>query len=146
MIAAPGTYALILQSHRTTDVQIGHWGRLHVEPGYYIYIGSAFGPGGVRSRVTRHFRQGKRCHWHIDYLREVTDPVGAWCCYAPVRLEHRWAQALGQRVDIRCIKGFGCSDCNCESHLFTTSTVPDGDAFFAAPGDAVELWSYRPVT
>jgi len=44
--------------------------KLDLLPGYYIYIGSAFGPGGVRARMLRHLRADKPKHWHIDYLRE----------------------------------------------------------------------------
>jgi Uri superfamily endonuclease len=65
-----GTYALILRSHSKATTQVGRWGRINLETGYYIYIGSAFGPGGVRARVSRHFRKEKRKHWHIDYLRK----------------------------------------------------------------------------
>jgi Uri superfamily endonuclease len=90
----PGTYALILQSHTTARVQIGRWREIDVEPGYYIHIGSAFWPGGVRARISRHCRTDKPKHWHIDYLREFVIPIGVWVSYEPERLEHRWAQAF----------------------------------------------------
>jgi len=54
----PGTYALIIQSDSKTCVQIGRWRQIDLEPGYYFYVGSAFGPGGTRARVLRHL--------HID--------------------------------------------------------------------------------
>ena len=146
MKPAPGTYALILHSSLSADIQIGRWGYLRVEPGYYVYIGSAFGPGGVRARVSRHFRKAKRSYWHIDYLREMIDPVCAWCSYAPFRLEHQWAQTLGQMADISCIKGFGCSDCSCDGHLFAMSTAPDSAKVFTSIGGVVELWPYRTPT
>jgi hypothetical protein len=51
---APGTYALILKSESNTCVQIGRWREIKLKPGYYIYVGSAFGPGvyGHASPVT----------------------------------------------------------------------------------------------
>lgn len=69
MKAKSGTYALILEAKNEKQVQIGHWGILDIKIGYYLYIGSAFGPGGIKSRVSRHFKQ-KKPHWHIDYLAE----------------------------------------------------------------------------
>jgi Uri superfamily endonuclease len=85
----PGTYALILQSYSTGKVQIGRLGQIEPVPGYYIYVGSAFGPDGVMARVSRHWRMDKPKHWHIDYLREFVTPLFAWVSYEPVRLEHQ---------------------------------------------------------
>ena len=36
--------------------------------GYYIYIGSAKGKGGIKGRVMRYLNPNKKKHWHIDYL------------------------------------------------------------------------------
>ena len=121
----PGTYALVLRGRREAEIEVGRWGRLRVEPAYYLYVGSAFGPGGLRARVARHFRREKKNHWHIDYLREVTEPVEAWCCHAPMRLEHEWAEALSRLPGISCVAGFGSSDCGCEGHLFVMSDKPE---------------------
>ncbi len=117
-----GTYALILRNYSKATIQIGRWGRICVKPGYYSYIGSAFGPGGLRARVSRHLRQEKRKHWHIDYLREFMEPVGAWYTHDRQRLEHIWAQSLSEMDGLISTHGFGCSDCNCDSHLFHAPT------------------------
>jgi Uri superfamily endonuclease len=93
MKSKPGTYALVLRSLKSTSTQIGRRGGLRIVPGYYIYVGSAFGPGGVQARITRHCRKTKSKHWHIDYLREHVNPVFAWYSNEPIHLEHRWAQA-----------------------------------------------------
>ena len=77
MKSKPGTYVLILQSLRTGKAQIGRWREIALYPGFYLYVGSAFGPGGVRARVSRHYRKTKQHHWHIDYLREFLIPIGA---------------------------------------------------------------------
>jgi Uri superfamily endonuclease len=124
MESKPGTYALILQSQAKGSVQVGRWGRLEIEPGYYVYIGSAFGPGGVSARVSRHCRETKPKHWHIDYLRDFAIPISAWYSYAPIHLEHAWAHAYAEMVDTTPVVGFGCSDCQCSSHLFHTETEP----------------------
>lgn len=125
----PGTYALVLGSHTSTSTQIGRWGRLNIHPGYYIYVGSAFGPGGVLARVSRHYREAKSKHWHIDYLLEFVSSISVWYSYDPIRLEHCWAQALIKMTDIKSVRGFGCSDCKCETHLFFSVMEPELAAF-----------------
>ena len=143
MTSEPGTYALILRSRLKTKAQIGRWRQIDVELGYYIYVGSAFGPGGVQARVSRHCRSRKPHHWHIDYLREFLSPVGAWYSHEMNRLEHRWAQVLCEMASMSSIRGFGCSDCKCYSHLFQTSSTPDLALFSNIAGGNVESWSYR---
>ena len=113
-----GTYALVLKSESVGMVQIGQWGVLNLNRAHYIYVGSAFGPGGVKARVQRHYRASKSKHWHIDYLREVTEPVGVAYCHDSERLEHKWAQLIADAAKFFMIKGFGCTDCRCDSHLF----------------------------
>lgn len=141
----PGTYAFILRSRSKVKVQIGRWRQIDLEPGYYIYVGSAFGPGGVQARVLRHCRKAKPHHWHIDYLREFLSPVGAWYSHDTTRLEHPWAQVFCDMRGLSSIQGFGCSDCKCYSHLFQTSTAPDFALFSRMAGGKVESWAYRLV-
>lgn len=136
--SAPGTYAVLLRSRLTAEIPIGRRGRLCVRPGYYIYVGSAFGPGGVRTRVDRHFRKEKKNHWHIDFLGEVTDPVGAWYRHGSDQFEHKWAQALERLKAVSCIAGFGCSDCKCKGHLFVASKQPDHDEMARIFGKSAE--------
>jgi Uri superfamily endonuclease len=143
MNPAPGTYALILQNYSNDRVQIGHWLRIDLEPGYYIYVGSAFGPGGVQARVLRHLRKTKTRHWHIDYLSEFVSPFGVWYSHESEHLEHRWAQALCNIKGISPVHGFGCSDCKCYSHLFQTLTVPDFTQFSNIVGGKVESGLFR---
>src|SRR5574342_753841 len=132
MKSEPGTYALLLQSHGIAKVQIGRWREIDIAPGYYIYVGSAFGPGGVKARVSRHLQTDKPKHWHIDYLRRFTNPLAVWVSYETERLEHRWAQAFFAMCGMTPIQGFGCSDCRCYAHLFHTDAVPED----ALPGRA----------
>ena len=143
MKSKPGTYALVLQSHTRRRVHIGRRGPLTIEPGHYIYVGSAFGLGGVLARVSRHCRETKSKHWHIDYLREFVTPIAAWYSYAPVRLEHRWAQALTGMSGMTPIKGFGSSDCRCQTHLFHTAIEPDLVRLTHAMVGPVETWFYQ---
>jgi Uri superfamily endonuclease len=137
MDSTPGTYLLILRCRRRGVVQIGRWREIHVVPGYYLYAGSAFGPGGVRARIARHFRTTKRRHWHIDYLRDVAEPTAAWYTHATERCEHRWAQLLGDTAGMIAIPGFGCSDCRCRTHLYRSPAEPDFKRFCRAAGGGV---------
>ena len=92
MNAHPGTYALLLQADRQRTVRVWAAGaRLTVEPGCYVYVGSALGPGGVRARVGHHSRLATRPHWHIDYLRRAATLRDVWYSYDSVRREHAWA-------------------------------------------------------
>jgi len=125
----PGTYALILQSFSKSKIQIGRWRQIDIVPGYYVYVGSAFGPGGVLSRVSRHFKKKKPKHWHIDYLRNFVAPLGVWYTHEPEHFEHRWARTLYTTDNMHPIQGFGCSDCKCYSHLFWSPFLPDFTTF-----------------
>lgn len=142
----PGTYALILRACSAAQIGVGRWGTLDVRPGYYIYVGSAFGPGGVSARIQRHCRQNKKLKWHIDYLREVTTPVQVWCGYNGRELEHLWAEILSCQCGVMPVPGLGCSDCRCESHLFFTSAVPDLPGLMAAGATRPRIWPLQSVS
>jgi Uri superfamily endonuclease len=129
---ARGTYILLLNSHETRSLSIGRVGTLALRPGFYLYVGSAFGPGGLQARLLRHFRGGDKRHWHIDYLREYADAVGAWLAPDSVRHEHHWADALSRWSDLEpAMPGFGASDCRCATHLFFSADQPSIGAFQA---------------
>ncbi|MDJ0928990.1 MAG: DUF123 domain-containing protein [Gammaproteobacteria bacterium] len=123
--ATPGTYALVLESRARARVQVGRWGELYLQPGYYVYVGSAFGPGGIRARVGRHLRGARSKRWHIDYLRAQLEPHAAWFSTAERRLEHDWARAISGMDSLTPVARFGCSDCQCHTHLFHAATAPD---------------------
>jgi Uri superfamily endonuclease len=142
MQAGPGTYALILRCTSRAAATVGRWGELRLEPGFYIYVGSAFGPGGVKARVLRHCRASASKHWHIDYIREFVRPVGAWYSHQADHLEHDWATMVAGMPGVTAIAGFGCTDCHCRSHLFRTHTAPDFSRFAELAGNQVERWSY----
>ncbi len=115
----PGTYALILLCASQARVQIGSLGTMQVERGYYVYVGSALGPGGLQARIAHHQKRSSKPHWHIDYLRAHTSLHSLWLSYDRRRHEHEWARAL-QKVKGATIPlpRFGASDCTCPSHLF----------------------------
>jgi Uri superfamily endonuclease len=140
MESKPGTYALILRSRKRSRIQVGRKREVIVEPGYYVYIGSAFGPGGVRARVTRHCRSTKPKHWHIDYLREIMAVLGAWVSYEPDRLEHIWAQTLNSKEGITLVPDIGCTDCDCPSHLYFSSVALSFALYSRLMRGKIEKW------
>lgn len=96
-----------------------------IEVGFYLYVGSAFGPGGLRARVGRHLGGQGALRWHIDYLRRVTQPVEAWFCVGSPSCEHAWALALAAAAPYSmALARFGASDCRCPSHLFFMAQPP----------------------
>ncbi len=126
----PGTYALILQADRQQTVRIGRLGQLAVEPGCYVYVGSALGPGGVRARVGHHSRLATRPHWHIDYLRRAATLRHVWYSYDSVRREHAWADIFARMPGVSIpLSGFGASDCACPAHLYFFPRQPRLDTF-----------------
>lgn len=121
----PGTYALILRSLRQRPIQIGRLGDLGLRKGYYVYVGSAFGPGGLAGRMKHHFRVSDSPRWHMDYLRPAVEIAEVWYSHDPERREHEWAGILGTIREAVVPKvGFGSSDCGCTSHLLFFANKP----------------------
>ncbi len=140
-MAVNGTYALILQNKRNLRIQVGRWCEIEFKRGFYLYVGSAFGPGGLQARLDRHCRVQKTRHWHIDYLRERVTVLGAWISYEPYRLEHQWAQAIGSAKGVAKIEGFGCTDCDCPAHLFFSTEKPSFAEYSRLMQGRMEPWS-----
>lgn len=115
----PGTYALILNSNCNKSIQIGKFGVLDIKPGFYVYIGSAFGPGGVKARLNHHFKITSRPHWYIDYLRKHVSIKKVWITYDGKRRERCWSKGFETLTHTEIpIMGFGASDHRGGSHLF----------------------------
>jgi Uri superfamily endonuclease len=136
-----GTYALILYLSSHCSLRVGRMGVHEFKRGYYLYIGSAFGTGGLAARIRHHIRLSDRPHWHIDYLRTVSGLKAAWIVFsgsrsddrANRRLEHVWASVVEKMPNARIpIKEFGSSDCRCASHLFYFGRKPRLYQFQAA--------------
>ena len=130
MQPTPGTYTLILSSTVKKPVKIGKLGTLFLKPGFYVYIGSAFGPGGLKARISHHLKNSSRPHWHIDYVGPTLRLYQIWYTYDLTRREHQWADVhAGTRGASIPLPGFGSSDCGCPSHLFFYQSPPSGNRF-----------------
>jgi Uri superfamily endonuclease len=120
-----GTYALISRVITAGPVSIGKLGRHQIEAGYYVYVGSAFGPGGLNARLAHHLRKAGAPHWHMDYLRPSVDIIEVWYTTDRRSREHQWAErlAIHKRASLPIAK-FGASDCTCSAHLFRFGSRP----------------------
>ncbi len=130
MTDAPGTYALLLRGEEPQEIAVGALGEMTVRPDVYVYVGSAFGPGGLRARVARHVRGDGALHWHVDYLRAVTTLEAVWYTHDPERRECTWAEILRSQSDASVpVDGFGASDCTCPAHLVRFEAAPSVSTF-----------------
>lgn len=121
----PGAYVLVLRVDRAGRVRIGRLGETALRRGWYLYVGSALGPGGLDARIRHHCRPAARPHWHIDYLKAAARLDRVWYARDARRWECAWADILARtpRVSVP-IPGFGASDCACPAHLFFTQARP----------------------
>lgn len=131
-----GIYGLVFENP-SCSVRVGALGEIAFRRGWHIYVGSALGSGGL-ARLERHIAlsrdKDKRPKWHIDYLS--VNPSFSLCSAVHAvtgeRLECQLATALGGEN----IPGFGCSDCDCTSHLFyrRRNPVQETEAAFRTLG------------
>jgi Uri superfamily endonuclease len=94
----PGTFALILSCTSNARIHVGCLGKMQLQRGYDVYVGSALGPGRLRARIAHHQKLSTRPHWHIDYLRMHTPLHSVWLRYDGRRREHEWAYILTKLI------------------------------------------------
>ncbi|MBC7107432.1 MAG: GIY-YIG nuclease family protein [Methanomassiliicoccales archaeon] len=111
-----GSYILIVKLLQNREISIGQFGRFIFEKGLYAYVGSAM--NGLHARISRHFSNVKKKHWHIDYLLDCGQPLEAFLIPSSVKRECEINAHLEKIIDCKpFLKGFGSSDCDCFSHL-----------------------------
>jgi len=114
-----GSYILVIFLENDSKIRIGGLGLVAFKRGFYCYVGSALGPGGIEKRVGRHLRtcKEKKCspHWHIDRLL-LAPGVSIMEVFASRAAECGLSDIVMAESD-GSVGGFGCSDCNCRSHL-----------------------------
>ena len=115
--SVPGAYALWIELASARALPIPRLGSPRLQPGIYVYCGSARGAGGIRARVARHLRVEKKTRWHVDHLTDAGSVTALLS--APGEEEcaivSRMMAIPGANVPV-C--GFGSSDCaRCASHL-----------------------------
>lgn len=113
-----GTYALVFNCSTSFQAVVGKLGPVYLSSGYWIYVGSAFGLGGLRSRLSHHLKPSHRPHWHLDYIKSTLRLVEIWTTTDTIKREHDWAAIVSTfNGASRPIEGFGATDCTCRSHL-----------------------------
>lgn len=127
--ARPGTYVLVIRNKQRLVFEAGRLGSCVLPRGWYLYTGSAFGPGGLAARAGRHTVQDKPRRWHIDYLTGHLPVSRVWLTTAPAKLECAWAEVLTRMGGVAAVPGFGSSDCRCEGHLLGFSSRPSFSIF-----------------
>jgi Uri superfamily endonuclease len=89
--------------------------------GFYLYVGTAFGAGGLASRIHRHLRKNKKQHWHIDQVTS-SDECNFYsvAVFPDEKSECFISKKLEKINQMTPIVGFGNSDCRnkCQSHFF----------------------------
>lgn len=121
-----GVYILVFYLSQRADITFNRKNSRHSSPpGWYLYVGSVYGSGGLNRRLGRHQRQhntGKRLHWNVDYFREHSTLCEIWHCEtADVEVEHQWSRILNELIGGTVpVPKFGASDgeAHCPSHFF----------------------------
>ena len=142
-----GVYIMVMHLDHELDLEIGSKGMMHFNAGYYMYAGSA--KANLTKRIERHKRKRKKMHWHLDYFRGYCEMIAA----VPIRtsglaleswsLTHEPYPSMPSMPDpdvdvsVECaladavraiaewdVPKFGCSDCDCMSHLFGMTENP----------------------
>jgi Uri superfamily endonuclease len=125
----PGVYALVMSLAKPQTIKIGKLGTFDFEPGWYIYLGTAHGGGGVKRRTDRHCRvtDNKTFKWNVDYFRPFATMHEIWFSHAHKFFEHEWAWAVHWMAGASIpVLEFGANDCypNCPAHFFHFSRRP----------------------
>jgi Uri superfamily endonuclease len=139
---SPGTYALVIALDHSHTIEIGRRGRFYFPAGFYLYLGSALGAGGLAARIERHRRANKRLHWHIDYVLRHAAIVEVWFTEDARRHECEWAQAARLMPGARLIVArLGASDCQCPAHLIACMARPQRRDLARLVGSPVSRWA-----
>ncbi|WFO74540.1 GIY-YIG nuclease family protein [Desulfurococcaceae archaeon MEX13E-LK6-19] len=118
--AEKGVYVLVIKVVEDTSINVGKLGSFVFGKGYYAYVGSAMGPGGLKARIKRHISKVKKLRWHIDYLTSNNYTEITAIIYSTTSvngMESRIAKILEEKL-APSIKGFGSTDTNDYTHLF----------------------------
>jgi len=116
-----GIYILLIKIDKNIEVEIGSLGKINFDKGIYFYIGSA--QNNLEKRIQRHKVKNKKLRWHIDYLlkNKYVKILKIYYKKAGREEECKIAKMLS-KTEIPISK-FGCSDCDCKSHLFKIKSL-----------------------
>lgn len=109
-----GVYLVFFLLREPAEIEIGALGEIGFSAGLYAYTGS--GRNSVEKRIERHFSDNVKKFWHVDYFSETVEAVDYFIL--PDTSEYECFMADKIREWGEPVKGFGASDCDCDSHLF----------------------------
>ena len=114
-----GCYCLIIKMSKTSEIKIGKkLGKIKFKKGYYVYVGSVM--NSLTSRIERHLSNDKKMHWHVDYLLKKAEITEVIYNKSKRKIECELSQQISKKSE--GISDFGCSDCDCKSHLYYFKT------------------------
>lgn len=110
-----GTYCLLIRVDSDVKIKIGKQGEIFFPKGFYVYVGSAL--NSLEGRVARHLKKTKKIFWHIDYLLAHQNTRIMEVIWAENNKKYECKVSSILSENNAKIPNFGCSDCNCPSHL-----------------------------
>ncbi len=120
-----GAYTFVLYLQSPLPLSIKKFSGAVLDSGLYLYSGSAYGPGGIKARLSRHLRRKKKVHWHIDHVTSKSNILAA-AALPEGRECHTIGKVLKDRQAGIPIPGFGSSDCGtCSSHFLSLPANTD---------------------
>ncbi len=125
-----GQYVLLLLLPIDQQLTIGKLGEFIFPAGWYTYVGSAFGAGGLMGRLKHHLKPVQKPHWHIDYFRQAAEVKEIWLSPDTEKREQAWVDLmLAIPGAIVPVDGFGASDSSRDSHLIYFDIKPSLEDF-----------------
>jgi Uri superfamily endonuclease len=115
-----GSYVLVIRFDKNRNIKISKK-IIPFQKGFYCYIGSAL--NNLEKRIARHKSKKKKKHWHIDYFLKFGKIVDVIMIKSSRKIECQVSEEVSKKAD-SFVKGFGCSDCRCESHLYYFDKKP----------------------
>ncbi len=116
-----GVYGLVIFLNKNSEILISKK-RLNFKKGYYIYVGSAL--NNLDKRIERHKSGNKKLRWNIDYFLNYSKIISVKKFLTNKKIECLLSNKINKLAD-NSVRGFGCNDCRCRSHLYYFSKNPE---------------------
>ncbi|MEE0936384.1 MAG: GIY-YIG nuclease family protein [Methanobrevibacter sp.] len=131
-----GCYCLIINMKKDSKIKIGRkLGKIEFRQGYYVYVGSAM--NSLIARIERHLSDDKKMHWHVDYLLKNAEISDVIYNQSKRKIECDLSRHISTQAE--GIKDFGCSDCECESHLYYFKTKKEAVECVESAYDSINM-------
>lgn len=117
----PGSYLIIGRLDNDIQLRSGPFSGFELTQGHYGYSGSACGPGGLFSRISRHQNPNTKRFWHFDHLKASLHFEEILFSTRSDGQECKVIKEIQKMEEVIFpIKRFGAADCRekCPAHLF----------------------------